>query len=139
MVKIVFGTIILFLSASLAKAAQITLKESFLSDYVAQKENVKPEDVRQIVLKKDKLFKDGVILLNSSTNCGMGLCSYYTFVKNSFGSFEFAGTIQGVFQSTNQIQNSKLPEIITQTKSGTEQSLTTKWRFNQASKVYEAQ
>lgn len=117
----------------------VTLSESFLPDYVAQKENVKTEDVRKIVLKKDKTFKDGVILVYPSTSCGAGLCSYYTFIKNARGSFDFAGHIDGQFQSTNEIKDSNLPEIVTQSKSGTDVSGKTKWRYSQVSKVYEAQ
>lgn len=139
MAKIKFLLVFLFVSPLFAKAPQITLSESFLPEYVAQKENVKPDEIRQIVLKKDKDFKDGVILLNSSLSCGVGLCSYYAFVKNARGSFDFAGHIDGVFKETKEIKNSNLPEIVTQTKSGQEQAKATTWIFNQTSKVYEAQ
>lgn len=124
---------------SFAKTPEVTLSESFLPEYVAQKEKVKAEDVRQIVLKKDKSFKEGVILLYPSTSCGTGLCSYYVFNKNARGSFDFAGHIEGLYQGTAEIKNSNLPEIITQTKSGVESSLKSKWRFNQVSRVYEEQ
>lgn len=116
----------------------VTLSKTFLADYVAQKENVKAEDVRRIILKKDKTFKDGVVLVYPIASCGVGLCSYYTFIKNARGSFDFAGHIDGQFQSTNEIKESNLPEIVTQTKSGADVSGQTKWRYSQASKVYEA-
>lgn len=137
--KIHLFVIFLFAVSTQAKTPEITLSESFLPEYVAQKEKVNASDVRRIVLKKDKEFKNGVILLNPSSSCGVGVCSYYTFIKNSRGSFDFAGHIDGLFTETNEIKNSNLPEIVTQTKSGTEVSEKTKWRYNQVSKVYEAQ
>lgn len=121
-----------------SQTAKTTLKESFLVEYVAQKENVKPEDVNRIVLKKDKSFKHGVILLSDSTSCGTGLCTYYSFVKNSNGSFDFSGLIEGVFEKTKSIKGSDLPEIWTKTKSSTDLSKEMKWTFNKDSKVYEA-
>lgn len=132
--------LVLFLAIPVyAKVPSVTLSESYLSNYVAQKENVSADEIRRIVLKKDKAFKDGVILLNSISGCGVGTCSYYAFVKNERGSFDFAGQIEGLFQSTNEIKNSNLPEIVTQAKAGTEVSEKTNWRYNKTSKVYEAQ
>ena len=137
--KVNFILGLIFAISAQAKSPEITLSESFLPEYVAQKEKVKAEDVRRIVLQKDKAFKNGVILLYPSTSCGVGLCSYYAFNKNSRGSFDFAGHIDGLFKQTIEVKNSNLPEIVTQTKSGTEVSAITKWRYNQVSKVYEAQ
>lgn len=139
MVKIQILIVLLCSSFALARKAEITLSRSFLPEYVAQKENVKPEDIRQIVLQKDKEFKNGVILLNSSMSCGVGLCSYYAFVKNAQGSFNFAGMIEGVFKETSEVKNSDLPDIWTQTKSGKEIAAKTKWTFNKVTKTYEAQ
>lgn len=133
-ISVLFSTAVVF-----AEAAKITLKQSFLADYVAQKEKVKPEDVRQIIIKKDKSFNHGVILLSHSSSCGVGLCSYYVFVKNSAGSFDFAGHIEGVYQKTKSIKGSDLPEIMTQTQSGDVKSKVVSWMFNAEKKVYEAQ
>lgn len=138
MVKTGFLLVFLFVTSALAKTPQITLKESFLPEYVAQKENVKPEEVRRIVLKKDKAFKQGVILLNSSAACGSGLCTYYAFVKNPSGSFDFAGIIDGVFAESKEIKGSELPEILTETKSADAKSGKIKWTYNTVTKVYEA-
>ena len=137
--KIRLALLIFIAIPSFAKTPEVTLSESFLPDYVAQKEKVKAEDIRRIVIKKDKSFKDGVILLNPSTSCGVGTCSYYAFIKNGSGSFDYAGIIEGLYQSTNEIKDSNLPEIVTQSKLGDEVSEKTKWRYNQTSKVYEAQ
>lgn len=115
-----------------------TLKESFLVDYVAQKEKANADDIRRIVLKKDKAFKNGVILVNNSLSCGVGLCSYYAFVKNVNGSFDFAGMIEGVFTETKEIKGSDLPEIWTETRSPNDKAAKMKWTFNKETKVYEA-
>lgn len=139
MVKIHFLMIFLFAGSVFAKTPQITLKESFLPEYVAQKEKVNVDDIRRIVLKKDKTFKHGVILLNSSAACGSGLCTYYAFVKNAAGSFDFAGMIDGVFAESKEVKGSDLPEILTETKSAESTSGKIKWTFNTVTKVYEAQ
>ena len=133
----VIFTVVLTSLVAFSQTTKTTLKESFLVDYVAQKENVKPDDVRRIVLKKDKNFKHGVILLNSSLDCGLGLCSYYVFVKNSVGSFDFAGMIEGIFQKTKEVAGSNLPEIITEFKSGSEKSSPARWTYNTEKKLYE--
>lgn len=135
-----FSFFIVLLTAVMAfsQTTKTTLKESFLPDYVAQKEKVKPEDVRRIVLKKDKAFKHGVILLNSSAACGNGLCTYYAFVKNPSGSFDFAGMIDGVFAQSKSVKGSDLPEILTETKSADAKSGKMNWNYNKVTKVYEA-
>lgn len=137
MAKITFILVLFSCFSAFSQNAKTTLKESFLSEYVAQKEKVKPEAVRRIVLKKDSEFKNGVILLYASDTCGVGLCSYYTFIKNAGGSFDFAGFIDGVFTETRAVQGSDLPEIWTQTRSGRSKSLVMKWSFNKETKVYE--
>lgn len=137
MTKISFFLVLFSIISAFSQNAKTTLKESFLPDYVAQKEKVKTEDISRIVLKKDKDFKHGVILLNSSTACGVGTCTYYAFVKNSSGSFDFAGLIDGVFSETKEIKGSDLPEIWTATKSSDEKSVKSKWTYNKETKVYE--
>lgn len=141
MAKISFFLVLfsLFISplGAFSQNAKTTLKESFLADYVAQKEKVKTEDISRIVLKKDKDFKHGVVLLNSSMACGVGSCTYYAFVKNASGSFDFAGMIDGVFSETKEIKDSDLPEIWTQTKASDVTSAKTKWTYNKETKVYE--
>ena len=116
MTKISFFLVLFSVTSAFSQNARTTLKESFLADYVAQKEKVKTEDISRIVLQKDKDFKHGVILLNSSAACGVGTCTYYAFVKNTNGSFDFAGIIDGVFSETKETKGSDLPEIWTQTK-----------------------
>lgn len=138
MAKVSFFIVLLASVLSFSQTTKTTLKESFLPEYVAQKEKVNPDDIRRIVLKKDKAFKHGVILLNSSAACGSGLCTYYTFVKNAAGSFDFAGMIDGVFTETKEIKGSDLPEIWTETKSAESKSGKMKWTFNKETKVYEA-
>lgn len=141
MAKISFYLVLFSFLSGVAQAAQktpaVTLKESFLPDYVAQKENAKPEDIRRIVLKKDSAFKHGVILLNNSLSCGVGLCSYYVFIKNEKGSFDYAGIIEGVFKDTKEVAGSTLPEIITESRSGEDKAKSVKWNFNQETKIYE--
>lgn len=138
MAKVSFLIVILTSILAFSQTPKITLKESFLPEYVAQKEKVNADDVRRIVLKKDKKFKHGVILLNSSAACGVGLCTYYAFVKNANGSFDFAGMIDGVFAESKEIKGSDLPEILTETKSGDAKSGKMKWIYNAVTKVYEA-
>lgn len=138
MAKFSFFIVLFSMVSVFSQTVKTTLKESFLAEYVAQKENVKPEDVSRIVLKKDKNFKHGVILLNSSASCGVGLCTYYSFVKNANGSFDFSGMIEGVFKETKSIKDSDLPEIWTETKSPNDKPAKMKWTFNKDSKVYEA-
>lgn len=137
MTKISFFLVLFSVISVFSQNAKTTLKESFLPDYVAQKEKVKTEDISRIVLKKDKDFKHGVILLNSSMACGVGTCTYYAFVKNSGGSFDFAGMIDGVFSETKEIKGADLPEIWTATKSSDVKSVKTKWTYNKETKVYE--
>lgn len=137
MTKISFFLVLFSVVSAFSQNAKTTLKESFLADYVAEKEKVKTEDINRIVLKKDKAFKYGVILLNSSTACGVGTCTYYAFVKNANGSFDFAGMIDGVFSETKEIKGSDLPEIWTQTKASDIKSVKTKWTFNKETKMYE--
>lgn len=136
--KFSFFIVLLTSVWAFSQTTKTTLKESFLPEYVAQKENVKPDDVRRIVLKKDKAFKHGVILLNSSAACGSGLCTYYAFVKNSNRSFDFAGMIDGVFAESKSVKGSDLPEILTETKSADTKSGKMKWNYNKVTKVYEA-
>lgn len=137
MAKIPFFLVLFSTLSAFSQTTRTTLKESFLPDYVAQKENAKPDDIRRIVLKKDQAFKNGVILLNNSNTCGVGLCSYYTFVKNSSGSFDYAGMIEGVFQKTKEVKDSDLPEILTQTKSANDKATVVSWIYNKETKVYE--
>lgn len=137
MTKISFFLVLFSVISAFSQNTKTTLKESFLADYVAQKEKVKTEDISRIVLKKDKDFTQGVILLNSSLACGVGSCTYYAFVKNANGSFDFAGMIDGVFVETKSIKDSDLPEIWTQTKSSDIKSAKMKWTFNKETKVYE--
>jgi len=137
MTKISFFLVLFSVISAFSQNTKTTLKESFLADYVAQKEKVKAEDISRIVLKKDKDFTRGVILLNSSSACGVGSCTYYAFVKNSNGSFDFAGMIDGVFVETKSSKDSDLPEILTQTKASDVKSAKMKWTFNRETKVYE--
>ena len=137
MTKISFFLVLFSVISAFSQNTKTTLKESFLADYVAQKEKVKTEDIRRIVLQKDKDFKHGVILLNSSSACGVGSCTYYAFVKNLNGSFDFAGMIDGVFVDTKSVKDSDLPEIWTQTKASDVKSAKMKWTFNKETKVYE--
>ena len=135
--KVSFFIVLLAAVMAFSQTTKTTLNESFLPEYVAQKENVKSDDIRRIVLKKDKSFKHGVILLNSSAACGSGLCTYYAFVKNVSGSFDFAGMIDGVFAETKEVKGSDLPEIITETKSAGAKSGKMNWNYNKVTKVYE--
>lgn len=135
--KVLFFIVLFAAVFAFSQTTKTTLKESFLPEYVAQKENVNPDDIRRIVLKKDKAFKHGVILLNSLAACGSGLCTYYTFVKNPSGSFDFAGMIDGVFAQSKSVKDSDLPEIITETKSADAKSGKMTWNYNKVTKVYE--
>lgn len=137
MTKISFFLVLFSVISAFSQNTRTTLKESFLADYVAQKEKVKTDDISRIVLKKDKDFTHGVILLNSALACGVGSCTYYAFVKNINGSFDFAGMIDGVFVETKSVKDSDLPEIWTQTKASDVKSAKMKWSFNAETKVYE--
>ena len=133
---VLFSFLILPLSA-FSQNTKTTLKESFLVDYVAQKEKVESDDIRRIVLKKDKTFKKGVILLNNSMACGIGLCTYYAFTKNPKGSFDFAGMIEGVFKESKTDDATDLPEIITETRAPNDKTAKMSWIYNKETKLYE--
>ena len=141
MAKISFFTVLfsffLMPLSAFSQNTRTTLKESFLVDYVAQKEKANADDIRRLVLKKDKAFKKGVILLNNSNTCGIGLCTYYTFVKNQQGSFDFAGMIEGVFKESKTDVVTDLPEIITETRSPNDKPAQMSWIYNKETKLYE--
>lgn len=111
----------------------LPLKE--LSNYVAKLEKADAYDVRKLFIKKDPSFKNGIVLLN--VHCGQGLCTNYVFAKNKAGNFDYAGTVDGIFEESNSSTvTPDYPELLTQTKSARE-SVMIKWAYNTEKQVYE--
>lgn len=120
-----------------AEATKTTLSFAELSNYVANLEKVDPYEVRRFFIKKDPSFKNGIVLLSASYNCGQGLCSNYVFAKNSAGTFDYVGIINGIFEESKENSSTPdFPDVWTQTKSAKEFELL-KWSYNTKTQVYE--
>ncbi|MES2802499.1 MAG: hypothetical protein V4654_08415 [Bdellovibrionota bacterium] len=132
-------TLLIFFFGQIVNAqdAKTNLPINELSTYVAKLEKADAYEVRKFFIKKDPSFKNGLILLNISYNCGLGLCTNYVFAKNPAGKFDFVGTIEGIFEeSKTSTATPDFPDIWTQTKSARE-SVVIKWSYNTKKQVYE--
>lgn len=120
-----------------AETAKTNLPLAEISNYVAKIEKADPYETKRLFIKKDPSFKNGIVLVNVSHNCGQGLCTNYVFVKNSSGNFDFAGIINGIFEESKESKTTPdYPDVWTQTKSGKESQML-KWSYNAKTQVYE--